>query len=45
MKTQLKQAVDRKYCPAGIEAFSLVDEVCAMLYVLRRKILDEDCGS
>ena len=42
LKVQLKQARDRKYVRNVAEAASLVDEVCAMLYVLRRKILQED---
>jgi four helix bundle protein len=44
LKSQLKQAADRKYCGSSIDAIGLVDEVCAMLYVLRRKILLEDSG-
>ena len=43
-KVQLKQAKDRGYCSKVAGAAALVDEVCAMLYVLRRKILREDSG-
>jgi len=42
VKAQLKQARDKKYVRDVTEAAILVDEVCAMLYVLRRKILRED---
>ena len=42
LKAQLKQVVDKKYCANVGKAASLADEVCAMLYVLRRKILQED---
>ena len=45
LKVQLNQARDRKYSVNVTEAISLVEEVCAMLYVLRRKILREDVGS
>ena len=43
LKGHLKQAQDRGYC-ANAKAVALADEVCAMLYVLRRKILHEDSG-
>ena len=38
------QAEDRKYCASVAKEVALADEICAMLYVLRRKILDEDLG-
>ena len=44
LKNHLKQARDRKYCSNVTQASSLVDEVCAMLYALRRKIIREDLG-
>lgn len=44
LKVQLKQAKDRRYCSKVTAAAALTDEVCAMLYVLRRKILGEDAG-
>src|SRR5436190_15024380 len=42
LKGHLKQAADRKYCTRTAQAIKLADEVGAMLYVLRRKIMDED---
>jgi four helix bundle protein len=45
LKVHLKQAADRNYCTRTGKAMALADEVCAMLYVLRRKIKDEDFES
>jgi four helix bundle protein len=42
VKAQLKQAMDKGYVRNGTEVAALVDEVCTMLYALRRKILRED---
>jgi len=44
LKVQLMQSVDFGYCDeARIEA-GLADEVCAMLYRLRRKVLERGTG-
>jgi len=45
LKGHLKQAAERKYCTRTAKALKLADEICAMLYVLRRKIMDEDFDS
>jgi four helix bundle protein len=39
LKVHLMRAVDRGYCSDVFEIASLLDEVCAMLYVLRKKVL------
>jgi four helix bundle protein len=39
LKVQLMRAVDLGYCDDVFEPASLLDEVCAMLYSLRQKVL------
>lgn len=39
LKVQLMQSQDWGYCANARELLSLTDEVCAMLYSLRRKVL------
>jgi len=44
LKVQLMQSRDWGYCANASELISLADEVCAMLYSLRRKILGGNSG-
>ena len=39
LKVQLMRAVDLGYCDEVFEIAWLLDEVCAMLYSLRKKVL------
>ena len=39
LKVQVMRAVDLGYCDDVFDVASLLDEVCAMLYVLRKKVL------
>ena len=39
LKVHVMRAMDLGYCDDVLEAAFLLDEVCAMLYVLRKKVL------
>src|SRR5262245_2379129 len=45
LKVQLMQCVDFGYCAQVTAEAALADEICAMLYRLRQKVLARDAGS
>ena len=42
LKVQLMQSRDFGYCTDAGALISLTDEICAMLYVLRKRVLERD---